>query len=94
MKNVLIAIVAFAITLNVAQAQEGKMKRKADANAARATVAVDKADMKMNKEARQADKMSGDKEALKADRKAGMKKEGKLLKDQVKKDVKVVKSKV
>ncbi|MBO0934496.1 hypothetical protein [Fibrella aquatilis] len=50
--------------------------------------------MKMNKEAREADKMSGDKEALKADRKAGIKKEGKLLKDQAKKDVKVVKSKV
>ncbi len=94
MKKVLIAITAFAITLNVAQAQEGKMKRKAEANAARATVAADKADLKMNKEAREADKMSGDKEALKADRKEGMKKQGKLLKDQVKKDVKVGKSKI
>jgi hypothetical protein len=56
-------------------------------------VTADKANMKMNKAARKADKMTGDKSALKADRKAMVKGEGKLLKDQAKKEVKVVKEK-
>jgi hypothetical protein len=40
------------------------------------------------------DKMSGSKDALKADRKDRVKAEGKLLKDEAKKDARVVKEKL
>jgi hypothetical protein len=94
MKKIIIAFTAFALMMNVAQSQDGKIKKKAAVTEAKATVAVDKADLKANKAARDADKVSGDKEALKADRKAHVKKEGKLMKDQAKKDVKVAKEKI
>ena len=94
MKYTMIAIVAVALSFSAAQAQDGSMKKKAAATEAKAQVAVDKADLEANKAARKADKMSGDKEALKADRKARVGKEGKLVKDQVKKDVKVAKEKL
>ncbi|OJW80123.1 MAG: hypothetical protein BGO59_02655 [Spirosoma sp. 48-14] len=81
-----------AVAINSVQAQD--VKKKTDALEAKAQVAADKADLKMNKAARKADKMAGDKAALKADRKAHMKAEGKLIKDQAKKDVKVAKEKL
>jgi hypothetical protein len=70
-----------------------KMAKKVAVTEAKAQVVADKEALKMNKAARKTDKMSGDREDLKEDRKAMVKKEGKLLKDQVKKDVKVVKEK-
>ena len=87
-------VLALVITLHSVQAQDGKLTKKAAASEAKAQVGADKAEMKMNKEARKADKMSGNKEALKADRKAHVKAEGKLMKDQAKKDVKVAKEKL
>ncbi len=95
MKNIMIACatLALVLTVSLAQAQSGKMAKKAAVTEAKVQVVADKADLKMNKAARKADKMNGDKEDLKEDRKAMVKKEGKLLKDQVKKDGKVVKEK-
>lgn len=95
MKTVMmIAAFGLLVSVNAVQAQDGTMKKKADAGMAKAQVATDKAALSANKEARKADKMTGDKSALKADRKAHMKAEGKLLKDQAKKDVKVAKEKI
>ena len=95
MKKTLIPFMALALLagLNSVQAQDGTMKKKAAVAESKAQVAADKADLKMNKEARKADKMTGNDAALKADRKAHMKAEGKMIKDQAKKDVKVVKEK-
>ena len=93
MKNVIVVFAALALSLTMANAQDGKAKKKADVVAAKADVASDKAALKMNAEARKAAKMSGDKEALKQARKDRMKQEGSLIKDQAKKDAKVVKEK-
>jgi len=71
-----------------------KHRKKVAATEAKAQVAADKADLKMNKEARKADKAAGNTEALKADRKARIKGEGKMIKDEAKKDIKVAKEKV
>jgi hypothetical protein len=92
MKQATITLFALALLLGslTTQAQD----KKAAATEAKAQVAADKADLKLNKAARKADKMSGDQQALKADRKARMHKEGKLVKDEAKKDVKVVKQKL
>jgi hypothetical protein len=94
MKTIIMSFMALALfaTVNPGQAQD--VKKKVAAAEAKTQVAADKADLKMNKEARKADKMSGDHDALKADRKAHMKAEAKLVKDQAKKDVKVVKEKL
>ncbi|UFH53625.1 hypothetical protein [Spirosoma sp. KNUC1025] len=94
MKKVVVVLAMMALTLGVAQAQDSKMKKKADVVEAKSEVAADKAALKMNKAQREAAKMSGDKEALKAARKDRVKKEGELIKDQAKKDVKVVKEKI
>jgi len=96
MRTIITAVAALSlvVTINGAQAQDGKLKKKAAATEAKAQVAADKADLKMNKAARKADKMTGNDAALKADRKAHMKEEGKLVKDQAKKDVKVAKEKL
>ncbi len=91
MKQVLIACIALALALNAAQAQDKKQQKAAAVTAAKATVDADKADLKRNREARQDDKNQFDQEGLKIDRKAHRKQEVKLLKDQVKKDAKVVK---
>ncbi len=85
---------ALALSLGGVQAQDTKAQKRVAEAQAKNQVAADKADLIANKEARQADKMRGDRKALKADRKAAMKMEGHLLKDQVKKDVKVVKEKL
>ena len=92
MKKVAVIFAALALTLSVAQAQD--VKKKAETVEAKAEVAADKAALKVNKAERKAAKASGDKEALKAARKDRMKKEGELVKDQAKKDVKVVKEKL
>jgi len=93
MKKKLIPFVMLAVlAINSGQAQD--VKKKAAVAEAKAQVAADKADLKMNKAARHADKMAGDDAALKADRKARMKAEGKLIKDEAKKDVKVAKEKL
>jgi len=93
MKKILIPVVLLAVfAINSSQAQE--VKKKAAVAESKAQVTADKANLKMNKAARQADKMAGDEAALKADRKAHIKAEGKLIKDQAKKDVKVVKEKL
>lgn len=94
MKKVIVAIAALALTLNVALAQDSKMKKKADVVEAKAEVAGDKAAIKANKMDREAAKMTGDKAGLKAARKEHMKQEGELMKDRAKKDVKVVKEKL
>lgn len=94
MKKVAFVLAVMALTLGVAQAQDSKMKKKADVVEAKGEVAADKAALKMNKAQREAAKMSGDKEALKAARKDRVKKEGELIKDQAKKDVKVAKEKL
>ena len=95
MKTIMmIAAFGLLVSVNAAQAQEGTMKKKAEVGMAKAQVTTDKAALDANKAARKADKMTGDKAALKADRKAHMKAEGKLVKDQAKKDVKVVKEKL
>ncbi len=70
------------------------MKKKAETMEAKGEVAADKAALKANKEARQAAKASGDKDALNAARKDRVKKTGELIKDEAKKDVKVVKEKL
>lgn len=90
----MIAVFGLLVSVNAVQAQDGTMKKKAEVGMAKAQVATDKAALGANKEARKADKMTGDKAALKADRKAYMKAEGKLMKDRVKKDVKVAKEKI
>lgn len=87
-------VVAATFALNSAQAQDKKQQKKEAVTVARATVAADKADLKRNKEARAADKDLLDEPALKADRKAHRRKEVRLLKDQVKKDTKIVKEKI
>ncbi|UHG93962.1 hypothetical protein [Spirosoma oryzicola] len=93
MKKMLIPFAMLALlAINSVHAQD--VKKKAATAEAKAQVAADKADLKMNKAARKADKMVGDEAALKADRKAHMKAEEKLIKDQAKKDVKVVKKKL
>ncbi|GAB2563539.1 hypothetical protein [Spirosoma aerophilum] len=94
MKKVLVVFAALALTLSAAQAQDSKMKKKADVVEAKAEVAGDKAALEMNKAERKAAKMTGDKAALKAARKDRVKKEGELIKDRAKKDVKVVKEKI
>ena len=94
MKKVAVVLVAFALTMGLAQAQDSKMKKKADVVEAKAEVAGDKAAIKANKMARETDKMTGDKAALKEHRKEHMKQEGELMKDRAKKDVKVVKEKL
>lgn len=94
MKKVLVVFAALALSLTAAQAQDSKMKKKAETAEARAEVAADKADLKMNKAERKAAKMSGDKEALKEARKDRVKKTGELIKDEAKKDVKVAKEKL
>ncbi|MFD2933425.1 hypothetical protein [Spirosoma flavum] len=94
MKKVLVVFAALALTLSVAQAQDSKLKKKAEVVEAKGEVAADKAAIKANKMAREADKASGDKTALKAHRKEHMKQEGELMKDRAKKDVKVVKEKI
>ena len=92
MKKVVVVFAALALTLSVAHAQD--VKKKAETVEAKAEVAADKEALKMNKEARKEAKATGDKAALKAARKDRMKKEGELIKDQAKKDVKVVKEKI
>ena len=84
MKNMIMtgATLALVLTVSLAQAQSGTVAKKAATTEAKAQVAADKADMKMNREAR------------KADRKAMVKKEGKLMKDQANKDAKAVKEKL
>ena len=52
MKQVLVSIVALALSLNIAQAQDKKQQKAAAVTAAKATVAADKADLKRNREAR------------------------------------------
>lgn len=94
MKKVLVVFAALALTLTAAQAQDSKIKKKADVVEAKGEVAADKAALKMNKAERKAAKMSGDKEALQAARKDRVKKTGELIKDETKKDVKVVKEKL
>ena len=94
MKKVLVVFAALALTLGVAQAQDSKVKKKAEVVEAKGEVAADKAALKMNKADRKAAKMSGDKEALKEARKDRVKKTGELIKDEAKKDVKVVKEKL
>ena len=64
MKKVIIAFAALALTLSVAQAQDGKLKKKAETTEAKAQVAADKADLKANKVARKADKAAGNTYAL------------------------------
>ncbi|WP_093823200.1 hypothetical protein [Spirosoma endophyticum] len=93
MKKIAVIFTALALTMGVAQAQDSKIKKKAETVEAKAEVAADKAALKENKAERKAAKASGDKEALKAARKDRMKKEGELVKDQAKKNVKVVKEK-
>lgn len=92
--KIVFAGIMLAVTIGAAQAQDGPTKKKAAVAAAKVQVAADKADVEMNKQARHDDKARGDKQALKADRKAMVEKKGTLLKDQVKKDVKVVKEKL
>jgi DNA polymerase II small subunit/DNA polymerase delta subunit B len=94
MKKLLVAFAALALTLTAAQAQDSKMAKKAATMEAKGEVAADKEALKMNKEARQAAKASGDKDALKAARKDRVKKTGELIKDEAKKDVKVAKEKI
>ncbi|MBD2755958.1 hypothetical protein [Spirosoma validum] len=94
MKKVIVVFAAIALSLTAAQAQDSKVKKKAETVEAKAEVAADKADLKMNKAERKAAKMSGDKEALKEARKDRVKKTGELIKDEAKKDVKVVKEKL
>lgn len=94
MRKIIVAFAALALTLTAAQAQDSKIKKKAETAGARAEVAADKADLKMNKAERKAAKMSGDREALKEARKERVKKTGELIKDEAKKDVKVAKEKL
>lgn len=78
MKKTLIACMAVALSLQVAQAQDGKLAKKAAVAEAKAEVAAEKAELKLNKAACKMDKMKEDKAALKEDRKAMIKAEGKL----------------
>ena len=94
MKKIFVPFMALALVATITSVQAQEVKKKAAVVEAKAQVAADKADLKMNKAARKADKMSGNEASLKADRKAHMKAEGKLMKDQAKKDVKVVKEKL
>ncbi|MVM31769.1 hypothetical protein GO755_17105 [Spirosoma sp. HMF4905] len=94
MKKVIAIVAALALTLSMAQAQDNKIKKKAEVVEAKGEVAADKAALKVNKAARETDKATGDKQALKAHRKEHMKQEGELVKDQAKKDVKVAKEKL
>lgn len=94
MRKIIVVFAALALTLTAAQAQDSKIKKKAETAGARAEVAADKADLKMNKAERKAAKMSGDREALKEARKERVKKTGELIKDEAKKDVKVAKEKL
>ncbi|RYF62227.1 MAG: hypothetical protein EOO39_30680 [Cytophagaceae bacterium] len=87
-------LIALSASLTVTQAQDGKMKKKAAVAEAKVDVAADKAALQANRDARKMDKMSGSKDALKADRKARIKEEGKLIKDEAKKDARVVKEKL
>ncbi len=99
MKQALVSLVALALALalNVVQAQDKKQQKAAAVTAlsavtaAKATVAADKSNLKRNWEAREDDKNQFDTEGLKIDRKAHRKLKVNLLKDQVKKDPKVVK---
>ncbi len=91
MKQVIITFFAVALALNVAQAQDKKPEKAAAVEAAKATVATDKANLQRNEEARANDKKYDDKEGLKTDRKAHRKGEATLMKDRAKKDAKVVK---
>jgi len=93
MKKLLVIVAAFVLTLAGVQAQD-KVTKKAEVVEAKTEVAADKAALKVNKAARKDAKMRGDKEGLKAARKERMKQEGELVKDQAKKDVKVVKEKL
>ena len=71
----MVALLTLALLVSVSEsrAQDGSTKKKVAATEAKAQVAADKADLSLNKEARKADKMSGNTAALKADRKARMK---------------------
>jgi putative heme degradation protein len=82
MKQATAFFMVLALATSAVQAQDKKQQ---------ATVAADKADLKRNWEAREYDKNQFDTYGLKADRKVHRKQEIKLLKDQLKKDVKVVK---
>jgi hypothetical protein len=97
MKTIRIAtalLIALSASLTMTQAQDGKMKKKAAVAEAKMDVSADKAALQANRDARKMDKMSGSKDALKADRKDRVKAEGKLLKDEAKKDARVVKEKL
>lgn len=87
-------LIALSTSFTMTQAQDGKVKKKAAVAEAKMDVAADKAALQANRDARKMDKMAGANDALKADRKARMKQEGKLLKDEVKKDARVVKEKL
>lgn len=88
------ALVLTALAFGTAQAQDSKMKKKADVAVAKGQVAADKANMEMMHDKKKADKMAGDKEAVKEDNKKMLDGKVKLTKDQVKKDVKQVKAKL
>ncbi|MEZ0538353.1 hypothetical protein [Fibrella arboris] len=90
-------VVAIALTLAVfgaASAQDSKAAKKMAAAEKKAEVAADKQELKSLKADRKADKMNGDKEALKADRQKTYQASKKMVKDQAKKDVAVVKEKL
>ncbi len=87
-------LIALSASLTMTQAQDGKLKKKAAVAEAKMDVAADKAALQANRDARKMDKMAGANDALKSDRKARVKEEGKLLKDEVKKDARVVKEKL
>jgi putative heme degradation protein len=91
MKQATAFFMVLALATSAVQAQDKKQQKAAAVTAAKATVAADKADLKRNWEAREYDKNQFDTYGLKADRKVHRKQEIKLLKDQLKKDVKVVK---
>lgn len=88
------ALALTALTLGTVKAQDGTVGKKVEATAAKGTVAADKAKLKMMKAEKKADKMAGNSDAVKEDNKKITKERADLLKDQVKKDVKTVKSKI
>lgn len=77
--------------VNAQQGNGSKARKEAAVVKADAEVAADKASLKTLRAEKKADKMNGDRTGLKEDRGAVVKGEGRLLKDQVKKDAAKVK---
>ena len=93
-KTILMVAVITTLVTVTASAQSGKMRKEEAVIETKATVTADKANLKELKAERKADKLSGDKIALKSNRKRTFRADGKLLKDQVKKDAALIKEKL